>query len=47
MAGSDGRGGLITVTCDASVQSYTSLIKLQSQGGPKPVMLQGAVAPLW
>lgn len=47
VAGSDGRGGLITVTYDASVQPYLSVVKLQSQGGPKPVMQEGAVAPLW
>jgi hypothetical protein len=47
MAGPDGRGGLITVTYDASVQPYLSAIKLQSYDGPKPVMLQGAVAQLW
>lgn len=46
-AGSDGRGGLITVTYDASVAPYLGVVKLQSQGGPKPVMQQGAVAPLW
>jgi hypothetical protein len=46
-AGSDGRGGLITVTYDSSVAQYLGVLKLQSQGGPKPVMRQGVVAPLW
>lgn len=47
MAGSDGRGGLITVTYDSSVTPYLGALKLQYQDGPKPVMQQGAVAPLW
>jgi hypothetical protein len=46
-AGSDGRGGLITVTYDSSVTQYLGVLKLQYQGGPKAVMQEGAVAPLW
>ncbi len=47
MSGSDGRGGSITVTYDPSTQPYLSILKLSNTGGPKPVLQEGTVAPLW
>jgi uncharacterized membrane protein YgcG len=49
-SGSDGpagRGGLITVTYDPQVKSYLAAIHLSSQNGPKTVMQEVPVAPLW
>jgi hypothetical protein len=45
--GPQGKGGLITVTYDPQVQPYMGLIHLSSQNGPKPVINEAPVAPLW
>ncbi len=45
--GPPGRGGLITVTYDPQVKPYLAAIHLSSQNGPKPVMQEAPVAPLW
>ena len=45
--GSDGHGGSITVTYDPAVAPYLSALKLANPGGPKPVLTQASVAPLW
>jgi hypothetical protein len=45
--GSPGRGGSITVTYDPQVKPYLTVIHLSSRNGPKPVLLEAPVAPLW
>lgn len=45
--GSPGRGGNITVTYDPLVKPYLSAIHLSNSGGPKPVLQEAPVAPLW
>ena len=45
--GSPGRGGLITVTYDPQVEPYLGLVHLSSQHGPKPVLWEAPVDPLW
>jgi hypothetical protein len=45
--GSPGRGGLITVNYDPQVTPYLTEIHLSSQYGPKPVLKEIPVAPLW
>jgi len=45
--GSPGRGGLITVTYDPQVKPYLGNLIFSSQNGPKPVLQQASVAPLW
>lgn len=45
--GSPGRGGSITVTYDPQVKSYLTEIHLSSQNGPKPVLQEAPLAPLW
>jgi hypothetical protein len=47
MNGSPGRGGLITVTYDPAAKAYLGDIHLSSQNGPKPVLNEQTVAPLW
>lgn len=47
LRGPDGSGGSITVTYDSSAQPYLSILKLSSANGPKPVLKEGPVAPLW
>jgi len=46
-SGPDGSGGHITVTYDPSAAPYLKTLRLSSQDGPKPVMNEAAVAPLW
>ncbi len=46
-SGSDGSGGRITVTYDPSAAPYLKTLRLSSQDGPKPVMNEAALAPLW
>jgi hypothetical protein len=46
-SGSDGNGGHITVTYDPQVKPYLSAIRLFNPGGPRPVMREEPVAPLW
>jgi hypothetical protein len=46
-AGPDGRGGLITVTYDPSVAPHLTSLQLSSGNGPKPLMREEPVAPLW
>ena len=46
-SGPDGSGGRITVTYDPSAAPYLKTLRLSSQDGPKPVMNEAAVAPLW
>ena len=46
-SGSDGRGGSIAVTYDPAVAPYLAAIKLSNPGGPKPVLAQASVPPLW
>ena len=46
-AGSPGRGGSITVTYDPQVKPYLALIHLSSQNGPKPLLQEEQVPPLW
>jgi hypothetical protein len=45
--GSPGKGGSITVTYDPQVKPYLALIHLSNRGGPPPVFIEAAVAPLW
>jgi hypothetical protein len=45
--GSPGHGGLITVTYDPQVKPYLANLIFSSQNGPKPVLQQAPVAPLW
>ena len=45
--GSPGRGGLITVTYDPQVKPYLANLIFSSENGPKPVLQQAPVAPLW
>jgi hypothetical protein len=45
--GSPGKGGLITVTYDPQVKPYLAQIHFSSQNGPKPVLQEASVAPLW
>jgi hypothetical protein len=45
--GSPGRGGLITMTYDPATKPYLGKVHLSAQNGPKPLLQEGAVAPLW
>ncbi|HEX4426209.1 MAG TPA: hypothetical protein VH079_12495 [Terriglobales bacterium] len=45
--GSNGRGGAITVTYDPQAKPYLAVLRLSNVGGPKPVLNEEAVAPLW
>jgi len=45
--GSAGRGGSITLAYDPQVKPYLNLIHLSSQNGPKPVLAEAPIAPLW
>lgn len=45
--GQSGNGGSITVTYDPAVQPYLTAIKLSNPGGPRPLLKEAAVAPLW
>jgi hypothetical protein len=45
--GSAGRGGSITVTYDPQVKPYLAALHLSSQNGPKPILREAPVAPLW
>jgi hypothetical protein len=46
-SGSDGSGGSISVTYDPAAQPYLSALHLSNPGGPKPVLQQTPIAPLW
>ncbi len=46
-SGPQGRGGLITLTYDTQAKPYLGSIRTSSQNGPKPVLVEAAVAPLW
>jgi len=45
--GSPGRGGLITVVYDSAAKPYMAKVRLSAQNGPKPVLQEEPVAPLW
>jgi hypothetical protein len=45
--GHSGNNGRITVTYDPQVAPYLAAIRLPYQNYPKPVMIEGPVAPLW
>jgi hypothetical protein len=45
--GSMGSGGQITVTYDPQVQPYLSVLHFSSENGPKPMLKEASVAPLW
>ncbi|MFZ1087132.1 MAG: hypothetical protein WAN35_19385 [Terracidiphilus sp.] len=45
--GSPGRGGLITVTYDPKVKPYLANLIFSSWNGPKPVLEEAPVVPLW
>jgi hypothetical protein len=45
--GAEGNGGKITVTYDPSAQAYLGVLHLSSADGPKPVLQEVPVAPLW
>ena len=45
--GSNGNGGPIFVTYDPRTKPYLGAIVLKNPGGPKPVLNEMAVAPLW
>ena len=45
--GLPGKGGSITVTYDPSAKPYLTAIHLSNHGGPAPVFVEAAVAPLW
>ncbi|HEX9201962.1 MAG TPA: hypothetical protein VF865_20570 [Acidobacteriaceae bacterium] len=45
--GSSGRSGSITVTYDPAVKPYLAAIRTWNPGGPKPILKEEAVAPLW
>ncbi len=45
--GPPGRGGLITVTYDPQFKPYLTNLIFSSQYGPKPVLQEALVAPLW
>lgn len=45
--GSAGRGGSITVTYDPQIKPYLAQIHLSCQNGPKPVLQEEQVPPLW
>jgi hypothetical protein len=42
-----GSGGQITVTYDPQVQPYLSVLHFSSENGPKPMLKEASVAPLW
>ena len=45
--GSPGKGGKITMTYDPQVKPYLAQIHLSSKYGPKPLLQEAPVAPLW
>ena len=46
-SGSAGRGGSITVTYDPQAKPYLGTLRLLNDGGPRPVLNEGQVGPLW
>jgi hypothetical protein len=46
-SGRDGNGGPIFVTYDPRTRPYLGAIQLRNPRGPKPVVKEGAVGPLW
>jgi hypothetical protein len=46
-SGSDGRGGSITITYDPQVKPLLLAIQTSNPGGPRPVLKEETVAPLW
>jgi hypothetical protein len=47
LSGSSGRGGSITVTYDSKAKAYIGALRLVNDGGPRPVLNEGNVGPLW
>jgi len=47
MSGSSGSGGPITVTYDPQAKPFLNTIHLVNSGGPKPIMNEEPVPPLW
>jgi hypothetical protein len=47
LSGSSGRGGSIVVTYDSKVKAYIGAIRLVNDLGPRPVLNEGNVGPLW
>jgi len=45
--GASGHAGNITMTYDPQTKPYLATIHLLNSGGPKPVINEGPVAPLW
>jgi hypothetical protein len=46
-SGSSGKGGSITLTYDPQAKPFLGSIRLRNEGGPKPVLREQTVEPLW
>jgi hypothetical protein len=45
--GPPGKAGTITVMYDPQAKPYLTALHLSNKGGPKPVLQEGSVAPMW